>query len=121
MEKWLPEEQVEPSKAWVEGRPLPVQAVILKLPPWVGCFRYVDRPDSHYRIHSYDEHKDGRTVSLTIIHGRDSHLPGVAAFGIPPEHLEPCGCGNWEPPTKDQIDVTREEIEAIKEKGDMNE
>ena len=58
----------------------------------------------HYIIHSYSNHPDG-SVTLQLAHGRDSFLPGYAVFGIDLSNLSLCGCGKWEKPTREQLNV----------------
>lgn len=105
--------QNAPSKAdalqkWIDERPPAVRAVALRFPP-DGCYRIHGR--GHYIIRSYGEQADG-AVSLTMAHGRDSFLPGVAVFGIDPEKLEACGCGKWKWPSSDQVRFMERRVEA---------
>jgi hypothetical protein len=98
-------------KAWIKTLPKKVQKVANKY-PGDTCYR---KDGGHYRIRSYDEEKDG-SVSLQLIHGRDSFLPGVIVFGInPSDLLIQCNCGKWEPPTEEQTTVTRAMLENERE------
>lgn len=77
----------------------------------------------HYDLHSFVEPEDPNApLTCTIIHGKDSYLPGVAAFGIPLTDLVICDCGNWEPPTPEQIEATGMNIAvaAAKRRGNTN-
>jgi hypothetical protein len=103
-------------EAWIASRPARVQAVIRAYPAIDEdgepvCYRMTTNATAHMTIRSYDEPKDDMPVTLTIIHGRDSSLPGVATFGQPPEVLVPCGCGKWRWPTPEQLAATRRKIE----------
>src|SRR5690349_2294252 len=82
---------------WIDSRPPAVREIATKYPP-DRCYRSRENP-GHYIIERYSEPQDGRPITVTIVHGRDSYMPGVAAFGIDPHSLIPCTCGNWEPPT----------------------
>lgn len=53
-------------------------------------------------------------MTLTLVHGSDSYLPGVATFGQPPEQLTPCGCGKWRQPTREQVAAMHERLEALR-------
>lgn len=79
---------------WIEARPPAVREVCKRLPPR-ACLRRRDTKAHHYRILSYGEHPDG-SVTLKLLHGSDSILPGLAVFGVDPAELEVCGCGSWE-------------------------
>lgn len=82
--------------AWIESLPPAVREVALRYPP--GCYRSVPTPShllsGHYMLRSYDEEKSG-AVTLKVVHGDDSFLPGVTVFGFDPADLIPCGCGDW--------------------------
>lgn len=78
---------------WILERPPHVRAVAERLRPG-DCSR--NNEGGHYMVVSYEEEKDG-TVTVTAQHGADSFLPGVTVFGIHPDALEPCNCGNWRP------------------------
>lgn len=72
------------------------------------CCRLKDSR-GHYLPQSYGEGADGR-VYVTLAHGRDSTLPGVAVFGIDPEDTTPCNCGKWESPTQAQVEATNDRL-----------
>jgi len=72
----------------------------------VACYRSTENPRHHYRIYSYNEN-----LTVTLIHGDDSSLPGVNTFGQPAEQLIACDCGKWEWPTEENIARTRERTE----------
>lgn len=75
--------------------PEAVQEVAFRVPP-DSCYRGEGK--AHYRIHAYDEPAEGPIkVTLRVIHGADSSLPGMTVFGKDPDSLIPCGCGKWEP------------------------
>ena len=87
-------------EAWIATRPPHVAAVMRERPP-LTCYRSTEN-GGHYWIVAYDEHKDGKTVTLTVAHGSDSFLPGASVFGVEPGTLRECDCGSWEPPTGEQ-------------------
>lgn len=102
--------------AWAAKRPPKVRAVAEQYPMW-NCYRST-KNRGHYQIGAYMEPRNPHDpVTVTLVHGTDSFLPGVAVYGQPPDELEPCGCGEWLPPTKEQIAETRAEIEADKASG----
>jgi len=76
------------------------------------CYKQVG--GRHYVITEYSLMDDG-SVTVQIVHGSDSTLPGVSAFGCSPGELERCDCGLWEPPTDEQILETTQKIAAIGE------
>ena len=80
--------------AWLAERPLNVREVAEHLRPDT-CYRSTENR-GHYCIRSYDEEKAGG-VTLHVIHGADSFLPGFGVFGVDPGTMRACGCGNWEP------------------------
>ena len=89
------------------------------------CYRNREDSRHHFKIHSYDVGKvhqcdepgcthsvDPTRVSVTVIHGSDSSLPGVAAAGFDPQLLMACECGGrWQFPTPQQIAATKAYIE----------
>lgn len=101
---------------WAATLPPRVRDVAEQYPTW-NCYRSTTN-HGHYRIYSYAEPKDESVdVTLTLVHGRDSFLPGVAVYGQRPGNLAPCGCGLWLPPTDAQTEVTRAHLEAEKAAG----
>jgi hypothetical protein len=95
--------------AWLDERPERVAAVARRYPPLTEtvrplCYRSTEDPRYHYTILSYGEptDSDDKPVTMTLIHGHDSTLPGVATFGQDPSQLIACGCGQWKPPTPEQ-------------------
>lgn len=96
---------------WYTTRPKMIQEMI-DARPMGTCYvmhnAYGER--GHYTISSYSENK-----TVKILHGADSFFPGVEVFGVNPQKLWLCGCGNWEPPTRDQIKKTHQRILKIKE------
>lgn len=98
--------------AWLEDLPSNVRGVAEKFPPW-NCYKSL-QVRGHYRIYSYDARPLSEVVLLTMVHGQDSFLPGVAVFGVDPADIELCGCGKWSFPTKAQIDNTRTRLEDYK-------
>jgi hypothetical protein len=101
----------ETQRAWAEWlaeRPPAVRAFAERYP--FGCYR--DRSRGHYQIISYEEHTDG-SVTMKILHGRDSTLPGTAVFGVTGADLVPCGCGQWEERTEDQAQFVDSAIDSL--------
>lgn len=99
---------------WLAARPRVIQDMAREHPP-NRCYRSKVN-SGHYIIHAYSE---GGT--MTLIHGHDSFLPGVATFGQDPNQLVDCGCGNWEWPTEDQAEKVRAFIERqARKRGKAN-
>jgi hypothetical protein len=98
----VPKEEIE---RWFNELPDDVKPVAAKYPTTneageLRCYRSTDNERQHYVIIAYsaptEECPHG---SVRVVHGSDSALPGVVAFGIKVESLVSCGCGNWAPPT----------------------
>lgn len=84
-------------RMWVAARPPAIAEAATKWPGCtpsgeLECYRSKRHRDAHYAIRSYEE---GERVTVTVIHGADSFLPGVGAFGQELEELVRCGCGQW--------------------------
>lgn len=101
-----------------------------RLYPKDTCYRNRGDARHHFRIHSYDVgHRhacdepgcthtaDPTVVTVTLIHGSDSSLPGVAASGFDPRVLVACGCGLWKMPSNQQIAATKARIERMRRGG----
>lgn len=101
------------AKEWFESRPPQVQAAILETPP--DCYRSLDNP-GHYRLYSYEEPVNSKEITVKLIHGRDSFLPGVLVFGVDRNSLLRCGCGKWQGPTKEQVRLTKKRLDAEKKR-----
>lgn len=89
----------------------PHVAEVVREYPATTCYRSIEN-EGHYWIYSYGEPptKDG-IVTVKIVHGRDSYLPGVMVFGVQIGSLVKCGCGKWESPTEEQFMERRVHIE----------
>src|SRR5262245_36004869 len=99
---------------WLEDRPPQIREAAKRCPPW-NCYRLRGQsPRGHYIIYSYDEPQDGSPVQVTLDHGGDSHSPGIRVFGNTVDDLDPCGCGQWEAPTDQQMAKTRMKIQMLK-------
>lgn len=83
------------------------RAVARRYPPW-RCYRSMENPHYHYAIASYDHDQETGGITLLLVHGSDSTLPGVKTFGQAWSQLLPCNCGKWEMPTPEQIQETHE-------------
>jgi len=61
-------------------------------PDTTPCYRMkADGGHGHYKIiRCCPENK-----TLFVLHGDDSFRPGTAVFGVRPDNLSLCGCGNW--------------------------
>ena len=105
------ENRDEEFEAWLATRPPAVAAAVRAHPP-ESCYR-MSGSAGHYMIYSYGEPANGGPITVTLIHGTDSTLPGVSVFGIDPSTLTPCGCGNLEWPRPEQIEKTKKRITAI--------
>jgi len=104
-------------QVWVSERPEAVRAAARRWPGCSGgklvCYRSTENPRFHYTIYSYAETPTGVTCSL--VHGRDSTLPGITTFGQPLEQLIRCDCGKWDPPTVEQKRATHKRLERLKQ------
>jgi hypothetical protein len=69
------------------------------------CYRMKGN-DGHYRIKGLDADADGH-VTVQLIHGRDSYMPGVFVYGVETDELQRCACGRWEKPLPEQIEETK--------------
>lgn len=100
-------------------------AFIERLYPKDQCYRNRGDARHHFKIHSYEvgqthscsepgctHETDPTVVTVTLIHGSDSSLPGVAAMGFDPKILMACGCSKWEFPSDEQVARTRAYIES---------
>lgn len=85
------EEMRQEFEAWLADRPA-IADVARRYPPWT-CYRGADNPLMHYVLYSYSETPRG--VEVSAVHGHDSTLPGHRVFGLAPETLRICACGNW--------------------------
>lgn len=105
-------EDIERLEKWCAARPPRVAELARRFPPW-NCYRSKENPRMHYTIYSIGEPKepDG-PMTLTLVHGADSTLPGVSTFGHP-EQLIVCNCGHWQPPTEAQQEAMREHLDAL--------
>lgn len=92
---------------WIASRPESVRRVLRACPPW-QCYRSTENPRFHYVIISVNENG-----TVTLGHGDDSTLPGVATFGQPPSQLIACNCGKWKPPTPEHMEETRLRINPM--------
>lgn len=95
----------EEFEAWIEGRPAAIQSLALQC-PGTTCYQMTDNK-GHYAIIGY-----GHNGTLKIVHGRDSYWPGQGVFGVKPEQMVRCGCGLWQPPTKEQMAERKSEAQA---------
>lgn len=77
---------------WIAERPPKVREVAERLRPGT-CYRSTTNR-GHYFIRSYEQKRNG-DVTLCIVHGEDSFLPGIAVFGVDPWTMRHCGCGHW--------------------------
>lgn len=93
--------------AWVQTRPEVVRKVATMWPGW-KCYRHRVDPRIHVGIWSYDE--DG---NITVVHGRDSHLPGLGGHGLTPMLFLDCGCGKFEEATKEQVAATKKAVMSV--------
>lgn len=93
---------------WVAARPPLVRDAIKRFDPRV-CYHAIDNA-GHYTIYSFEEHGE-EPVTVSLIHGQDSYLPGIRVFGVSLETIKRCGCGMWEYPDQKQVERTRAMIE----------
>lgn len=102
----------EEYQKWVrDGLPQHAAKILKFFPTFPQCVRLVGQ-SGHFVIHSFNGGLEGPTV--TIVHGSDSSLPGVGVFGVNLEDVLPCDCGTWKPATAEQIEQSRQYIEAMK-------
>jgi hypothetical protein len=102
--------------AWIESRPPKVRSVIEKL--GLSCVRGADGR-GHYDITAFSEDADTGEVTLKVVHGSDSFLPGFDVFGMLPDDFVECGCENWEPPTESQRKFAEARARASKGPGNQ--
>ena len=115
LEDWVSDpDRIKETVEWIASRPAVVKVAISKCPPWIPCYRMKDNR-GHYAIVSYGEPLDDSSSRLTIAHGRDSYLAGIGVFGIDPDDMIPCGCGEFEWPTDEQYEDRRREAERLNE------
>lgn len=106
------EERAAIWKDWLEERPPAVRAVAESHP--FGCYRLSDDGGhGHYQIVAYTEPHDGSAVKIKLLHGRDSFTPGITVFGVPPDDLTPCGCGQWQEATDEQLEFMERTVESL--------
>jgi hypothetical protein len=96
---------------WLASRPAKV-AKVARIINAFSCYK-IDG-GGHYRPNSYGEGTKGK-VYISMVHGRDSFLPGVIVFGVRPGEVTECGCGRWRMPTKAQTAATTRMLKAEKE------
>lgn len=102
-------EQRQAFGRFIADKPQIIQRILRAYPPWC-CYRSTENPRFHYVIISVNE-----SGKVTLGHGADSTLPGVATFGQSPEQLIVCNCGQWKIPTVEQATATRERMDAMHE------
>lgn len=95
-------------RKWILTRPAKIRRAFLKYPP--NCY-LSNKNMGHYRLHSYEENTND-SVTVKLVHGRDSYSPGILVFGVPLNSLILCGCGKWESPTKAQVKETKKWIDS---------
>jgi hypothetical protein len=110
IEDWVESEEERAAiQEWLAGLPPDVRELAIRCPAYVPCYGMKEN-NGHYQIISYGESLVGLRPTMAVAHGRDSYLPGVAVFGVPGEDMIPCGCGKWELPTTDQINIARASV-----------
>jgi hypothetical protein len=67
-----------------------------------GYICHKDITDGHFWVQRYND--DG---TIWVLHGRDSVLPGLDVPQFDPNELKDCACGDWMPPTKEQMRDSR--------------
>lgn len=111
MKPWTDEQRAEWDK-WLNERPEAIHELARDFPP-NQCLTMGGR--GHYTPISYGE-EFGGGVSMTLAHGDDSFMPGVAVFGIRRDHVRVCGCGKWEWPSKESVAKTKRHVDAVKQR-----
>jgi hypothetical protein len=100
-------------REWVASRPENVRVWAEKLPPC--CYRHAGQPSGHYWLYSFDVGQDD-TVTVKLVHGSDSFMPGFAVFGVDPADLIPCNCSGWLEGTPMQAEDSTKKADAMIEK-----
>lgn len=108
--------------AYIAQVPSPAKEVIQRFPPHL-CVRLTVNPVGHYRVVGYfwDSTNGKKPPTLAVCHGRDSFLPGVTVFGVPPEVVYICGCYTFEWATVEERIATLLFIEEHKRMRDVLE
>lgn len=91
---------------FLSDKPPTLQAAARTCPPW-HCYRSTDNP-GHYKILAYAENG-----SVRLAHGADSYMPGMAVFGVDTKTLTVCDCGQWQPPTEEQLRHMQAHLDSL--------
>ena len=107
----LSEELKLPAKLeeWVQTLPKEIEKIVREKPPTI-CYRSIENK-GHFWLEGITI-KDN-VVSYMVLHGNDSFLPGFSVPYVNPESLMPCGCGEWQRPSLDQIEAAKGVADAI--------
>lgn len=108
----MPDAKPKTFEEWIATQPEAVKAIAKAFPP-NECCKLKDDELGHFLIHAYGEDRFNGEITVMLIQGKDSRLPGATTPGIPVDRLEPCGCGKWEQPTDEQAELMRKHIEYL--------
>jgi hypothetical protein len=107
MDEWIVE-----TKEW----PPKVREVALKYPVY-QCYRSTEDPEFHYVIRSYGRDRETDKVVVELVHASGTPQAGVMTFGQNPDQLLACNCGNWQPPTTNEIEAFRRKVMILRQRG----
>lgn len=107
-----PEAKPKTFEDWIVLQSADVQAIAKAFPP-DSCCKLKDDALGHFLINAYSQNRETGEITVVLIQGKDSRLPGAMTEGIPLDRLDTCGCGEWEPPTDEQGDLMRKHIEFL--------
>jgi hypothetical protein len=108
-------EELLQHERWIEECPPDVQVTARRWHPFT-CYRDAGNlQHTHYMIVSYAllPADAGPYVKVSVLHGADSALPSVRAFGIDPRTLAVCGCGEWQLPTAEQVKLMDRHFDCL--------
>jgi hypothetical protein len=107
-------EQLAEWDAWVATRPPIIRPLAGRFQPWI-CLRDRETGNGHYIVTALEEPEGDGPATIRIAHGADSFMPGFQVFGVDPDTLTPCGCGEWAWPSEEQADASMARVDAFKD------
>lgn len=112
----MSDDQPDAWRSFLESLPAATREVAERYPAHDGnthiCYRSTENPRYHYIIYSYFN-----DLTVTLVHGADSTLPGVGTFGQPYAQLRHCGCGRWRHASAEQAQQTKRRMDVRARRG----